>query len=222
MRLPPVRRVRENWSEKVDNIQTCLYYSDMGRTRVGQSEARQRLLETADRLFYAEGVRNVGIDKIIAEAGVAKMTLYTHFPSKDDLIVAVLQYREQKLLEFFRASMDRHGKRTKDKLRAFFAALKEWFESPGFRGCAFQNAAVELADPAHPGTQFVRDHKRRFTEILRGFVEESVGKSATKLVPMVALIVEGAIVTAVISGTPDAAEVARDAALKLVEEARGE
>lgn len=193
----------------------------MGRTRAGQSEARQRLLETADRLFYAEGVRNVGIDKIIAEAGVAKMTLYTHFPSKDDLIVAVLQYREEKVLEFFRASMERHGRRVKDKLRAFFAALKEWFESPGFRGCAFQNAAVELADPAHAGTVFVREHKRRFTEILRGFVEESVGKSAAKLVPMVALLVEGAIVTAVIHGTPDAAEVARDAALKLVEEAKG-
>jgi AcrR family transcriptional regulator len=182
---------------------------------------RQRLLETADRLFYAEGVRNVGIDKVIAEAGVAKMTLYTHFPSKDVLIMAVLQYREEKVLTFFAEAVARHGKRTKDKLRAFFAALKEWFESPGFRGCAFQNAAVELADPAHAGTRFVRDHKRRFTEILRGFVEESVGKLAAKLVPMVALLVEGALVTAEVSGPPHAAEVARDAALKLVEEARG-
>lgn len=193
----------------------------MGRTRAEQSEARKRLLETADRLFYAEGIRNVGIDRVIAEAGVAKMTLYTHFPSKDDLIVAVLQSREEKVLGFFTGAVARHGKRIKDKLRAFFAALQEWFESPGFRGCAFQNAVVELADSAHPGTRFVRDHKRRFTEILRGFVEESVGKSAAKLVPMVALLVEGAIVTAVVSGTPDSAEVARDAALKLVEEARG-
>lgn len=211
----------KKWAARLDNRQACLYYYGMGRTRAGQSEARQRLLETADRLFYAEGIRNVGIDKVIAEAGVAKMTLYTHFPSKDDLIVAVLQYREEKVLAFFAEAVERHGKRAKDKLRAFFAALKEWFESPGFRGCAFQNAAVELADPAHAGTQFVRDHKRRFTEILRGFVEESVGKSAAMLVPMVALLVEGAIVTAVVSGTPDAAEVARDAALKLVEEAKG-
>lgn len=193
----------------------------MRRTRAAQSEARLRLLETADRLFYAEGVRNVGIDKIIAEAGVAKMTLYSHFPSKDDLIVAVLQYREEKVLAFFTEAVERHGQRAKDKLPAFFAALKEWFESPGFRGCAFQNAAVELADPAHPGTRFVRDHKRRFHEILRGFIEESVGKSAANLVPTVALLVEGAIVTAVIAGTPDAAEVARDAALKLVELAKG-
>ena len=192
----------------------------MGRTRE-TSEARQRILETADRLFYREGVRAVGIDRIIAEAGVAKMTLYAHFPSKDDLILAVLKHREEASLEFFRSAMERHGRKAKTPLRAFFAALKEWFETPGFRGCAFQNAAVELADPAHPGTGFVRGNKERFGEFLRGLVEEAVGKSAAKVAPAVALLVEGAIVTAVIQGTPDAADVARDAALKLVAEEKG-
>jgi AcrR family transcriptional regulator len=186
----------------------------------GTSEARQRILEAADRLFYQEGVRAVGIDRIIAEAGVAKMSLYKHFPSKDDLILAVLQYREVGVLEFFRSAMERHGKKTNNSLRAFFAALKECFETPGFRGCAFQNAAVELADPAHPCAQFVRGHKRRFSEFLRGLVEETVGKAAARVAPAVALLVEGAVVTAVIQGTPDAADVARDAALKLVSEKR--
>ena len=103
----------------------------MGRTRE-TSEARQRILETADRLFYQDGLRAVGIDRIIAEANVAKMSLYKHFPSKDDLILAVLQYREESVLEFFRSAMERHGKKAKSPLRAFFAALKEWFEtSPG-------------------------------------------------------------------------------------------
>jgi AcrR family transcriptional regulator len=190
----------------------------MGRTRAATSEARERILETADRLFYQEGVRAVGVDRIIAEAGVAKMTLYNHFPSKDDLILAVLQHREQIALEFFRTAMERHGKKTKNSLRAFFAALKDWFETPGFRGCAFQNAAVELADPAHPGSAFARGHKRRFSEFLRGLVEEAVGKSAAKIAAAVAILVEGAIVTAVVQGTPDAADVARDAALKLVAE----
>ena len=180
------------------------------------SDARRRILETADRLFYEEGVRAVGIDRIIAEANVAKMTLYTHFPSKNDLILAVLKYREECVSEFFRAAMERHGRKVKSPLRAFFAALKEWFESPGFRGCIFQNAAVELADPAHAGTQFVRGHKQRFGEFLCGLVEQSVGKAATKVAPAVTLLVEGAIVTAVIQGKPDAADVARDAALKLV------
>jgi AcrR family transcriptional regulator len=192
----------------------------MGRIKA-TSEARQRTLETADRLFYQEGVRAVGIDRIIAEAGVAKMTLYTHFPSKDDLILAVLKHREASMMEFFRLAMERHGKKARTSLRAFFAALKEWFETPGFRGCAFQNAAVELADAAHPGTEFVRGHKQRFSEFLRGLVEEVVGKAAAKIAPAVALLVEGAIVTAVIQGTPDSAEVARDAALKLVAEEKG-
>jgi AcrR family transcriptional regulator len=191
----------------------------MGRTRE-TSEARQRILETADWLFYREGVRAVGIDRIIAEANVAKMTLYTHFPSKDDLILAVLKRREECALEFFRSAMGRHAGRAKNPLRSFFAALKEWFESPDFRGCAFQNAAVELADPAHPGTEFVRGHKRRFSEFLRGLVEETVGKAPAKVAPAVALLVEGAMVTAVVQGSPDAADVARDAALKLVGEER--
>jgi AcrR family transcriptional regulator len=184
------------------------------------SPARQRILETADRLFYQVGIRAVGIDRIIAEAGVAKMTLYTHFRSKDDLIVAVLQYREEKVLDFFRSAMERHAGRTRDRLRAFFAALKDWFESPGFRGCAFQNALVELADPAHAGAQFVRYHKRRSADLLRGYIEDAVGSAAAKAAPAVALLVEGAIMTALIQGTPDAADVARDAALELVADTR--
>src|SRR5262245_24284870 len=106
------------------------------------SEARQRVLETADRLFYQDGIRAVGIDRIIAEAEVAKMSLYKHFPSKDDLILAVLQHREVSVQEFFRSAMERHIKKTKSSLRAFFVTLKDFLESPGFRGCPFQNAAV--------------------------------------------------------------------------------
>ena len=174
----------------------------MGRIRHTASAARQRILETADRLFYEEGFRAVGVDRIIAEANVAKMTLYTHFRSKDDLILAVLNYREVGVSEFFRSAMERHSPKTKSALLAFFAALKDWFESPRFRGCIFQNAAVELADPGHAGTEFVRSHKERFGEFLRGLVEQSVGKAATKVAPAVTLLVEGAIVTAVIQGRP--------------------
>ena len=192
----------------------------MGRTRE-TSEARQRILETADRLFYQDGIRAVGIDRIIAEANVAKMSLYKHFPSKDDLILAVLMHREEGVLAFFRSAMEQHGRAAKNSLRAFFAALKIFFESPEFRGCPFQNAVVELADPAHLGTAFVRGHKQRFSEFLRGLVAETVGKAAAKVAPAVSILVEGAIVTALIQGDPGVADVARDAALKLVGEEKG-
>jgi AcrR family transcriptional regulator len=204
----------------LDNKQTGLYTSTMRRKR-GTPEARQRILETADRLFYQEGIRAVGIDRIIAEADVAKMSLYKHFRSKDDLIVAALKHREENVLEYFRSAMEGHVRRTKNPLRAFFVALKDFFESPGFRGCPMQNAAVELADPNHPGAEFVRGHKQRFSEFLRMLVEETVGKARAKVAPAVAILVEGALVTAVIQGNSDAADVARDAALKLVSNEKG-
>src|SRR5436190_15350966 len=182
------------------------------------SAPRQRILKTADRLFYQDGIRAVGIDRIIAEAEVAKMSLYKHFASKDDLILEVLKHRGGEVLEFFRSSMERHSRKLKSPLKAFFASLKEFFQSPGFRGCPFQNATVELADPDHPGTTFVREHKHRFSQFLRELVEESVGKAAAKVAPAVNILVEGAMMTAVIQGTPEAADVARDAALKLLGE----
>ena len=186
------------------------------------SETRQRLLETADRLFYQEGFRSVGIDRIIAEAGVAKMSLYKYFASKDELILAVLKHREECFLSAFQEAMARHSKKTKDSLRAFFAALKEWFESPGVRGCAFINASVELADPAHPACEFVKGHKQRFRELLKGLIEQSIGNRAQSVAPAVDLLVEGAVVTAVIQGSSDAVDVARVAALKLIAAAKSE
>ncbi len=187
----------------------------MARTKAA-SDARQRILETADRLFYAEGVRAVGIDRVVAESGVAKATLYAHFRSKDDLILAVLRHREEGFLAWFEQAMERHAGAGKDRLAALFAALREWFETPEFRGCAFINASVELADPGHPGFAFARQHKERFHAFLARLIEESLGKAAARMAPAVAVLIEGAIVSAVIEGSPGPADVARDAALRLL------
>ena len=187
----------------------------MGRLKA-TSDARQRILDTADRLFYAEGVRTVGIDRIIAESGAAKMTLYSHFRSKDDLILAVLQHREGQFIAWFDRAMERHLGTGNDRLGALFAALQEWFETPTFRGCAFINASVELADPEHPGSVFARQHKVRFHAFLSGLIRDSIGESAANLAPAVALLIEGAIVTALIEGSSRPAQVARDAASRLV------
>ncbi len=188
----------------------------MGRIPATTSEARLRIVETADRLFYKDGIRAVGIDRVIAEAGVAKATLYAHFSSKDDLLLTVLRHREESVMEFFRLAMERHEKRSKDKLRAFFAALKDWFQSPGFRGCAFINTAVELADSSHPGAQFVREHKRRFRTFLGVLIREAAAKADAEVISAVAILVEGAIVTTVIQGSADVADIAQDAALTLL------
>lgn len=188
----------------------------MGRPKAGTTDARQRLLDTADRLFYEHGIRAVGVDRVIAEAGVAKTTLYAHFPSKDDLILAVLKQREEASFAFFREAVARHRTTAPNALRAFFAALAEYMESPKFRGCAFQNAAVELADPAHPAAVFARDFKRRFRDFLADLIEEAVGVAGRAFTPAISLLVEGALITGVVSGQADAVAVARDAALTLL------
>jgi len=192
----------------------------MSPTTTRRSNARQRILETAERLFYADGVRAVGIDRIIAEAGVAKMTLYNHFASKDDLILAVLQYREEKIDRMFEEGIERHVAAGANRLDAFFAVLKEWFESAGYRGCAFINASIELADFEHPGSQFSTQHKRRFHGMLQEIIQETAGRKAAAAAPAVALLVEGAIVAAVMEQSPEAADIARDAAVALVSRAR--
>ena len=189
----------------------------MSKQRARKSDARQRIVETAERLFYAEGVRAVGIDRIVAESEVAKMTLYNHFDSKDDLILAVLEFRESKFDGLFENWMVRHRKAKKGSLEAFFAALRDWFKSPGFRGCMFMNSCVELADSQHAGSMFSAEHKERFHEMLQGIIAESSSPHvAEEVAPAVALLVEGAIVTALMEQSAKPADVARDAALALV------
>lgn len=191
----------------------------MSKTRT-KSSARDRIVETAERLFYSEGVRAVGIDRIIAEAEVAKMTLYNHFGSKDELILDVLKYREQKFGEMFARWIERHEKKGLDRLEAFFAALKDWFKSSDFRGCAFINATVELADARHQATRFAAEHKHRFYDLLSEIIADSQGPKATAATPAIALLVEGAIVTAVMEQTADPADLAQDAALTLIAKAK--
>lgn len=180
--------------------------------------ARERLLNTADQLFYREGIRAVGIDRVIAEAGVAKMTLYAHFKSKDELILAVLQRREQTEMEFFRSETQRHAKKEKSKLRAFFATLKDWMQRPEFRGCAFINATVELADPHHPVTVYARGQRERFNRMVYELLTDSLKnqKNAAELLPAILLLVEGTIVTAQLTGDPGCADTAWKAAQKLI------
>lgn len=125
------------------------------------SEARARLLDTASRLFYAEGLHAVGIDRIISTAGVTRATLYRHFPSKDDLVVAYLDQGD----ELIRAAVDaarRAGESPDDVIGAVAAEIADNIQRPGFRGCAFLNAAAEYPDRAHPVHRAVRRHRDWF------------------------------------------------------------
>jgi AcrR family transcriptional regulator len=139
------------------------------------SEARERLLGTATRIFYAEGIHSVGIDRITAEAKVTRATLYRHFTGKEDLVLAYLDQADRGIREQVAAA--RAGSESPaGKVQAVAESITRGILSPGFRGCAFLNAAAEYPDPAHPVHQLVLAHRRWFldtvTELLAQITDE--------------------------------------------------
>lgn len=135
------------------------------------SEARTRLLNTATELFYAEGLHAVGVDRVIAEAQVTRATLYRHFRSKDDLLVAYLNGADEAIRARLEAARTEQAKPA-DVIRAVGRAIAEDLQRPGFRGCAFLNAAAEYPDPDHPVHRAVLRHRDWFlttmTELFSG------------------------------------------------------
>ena len=112
---------------------------------------RERLNRAAYELFSREGVRSVGVDAVIAQAGTAKMTLYRNFPSKDDLILEFLRRREQMWTrEWLEAESRRRGETPRGQLLAIFDVFAEWFRKPDFEGCSFLTTMVEINDREHP------------------------------------------------------------------------
>lgn len=177
---------------------------------------RERILAAADRLFYADGLRATGIDSVIAAAGVAKMTLYSHFKSKDELIAEYLRRRGAATREWLAAATERHAARTGDRVEGLFAALKEWFASPEFRGCALIKATAELPDPAHPGRAAVTEHDRLLGESITELLRKSKVRDPEAAAQALGLIINGAIVAVAAGGSSAVADVARAAALKVL------
>ncbi|MCQ4191968.1 MULTISPECIES: TetR/AcrR family transcriptional regulator [Streptomyces] len=129
----------------------------------GTSEARERLLGTATRIFYAEGIHSVGVDRITAEAKVTRATLYRHFSGKEDLVLAYLGLADRGIRG--QVAEARAGARSAaDEVRAVARSITEGIRSPGFRGCAFLNAVAEYPDPGHPVHQAVLAHRAWFLD----------------------------------------------------------
>ncbi|MFD5250997.1 TetR/AcrR family transcriptional regulator [Amycolatopsis sp. NPDC058340] len=158
------------------------------------SEARTRLLTTATRLFYTEGIHAVGIDRIVAEAKVTRATLYRHFPGKDDLIVYYLREADQAIRGRIEAIVA-EGAAAPDTLRAIAANITEGIRSPGFRGCAFLNAASEYPDPAHPVHKAVLAHRVWFAGVIADVLTHLGSARAELAARRFVLLRDGAMAT---------------------------
>ena len=130
------------------------------------SEARERLLSTASGLFYTKGVHAVGVDEIISRAQITRATFYRHFPSKDDLIVAYIRSADQHIRDAVAAALE-NPTSPDSGVRAIADYVASQITTPGFRGCAFLNAAAEYPDSQDPIHQAILAHRSWFYETVR-------------------------------------------------------
>src|SRR5262249_11907658 len=150
----------------------------------------ERILHTAHDLFYREGIRATGIDRVIAESGVAKLTFYRQFASKDDLVRAFLLFRHERWMAWFDDALARHG----GDAGALVPTLREWFESADFRGCAFLNSVGELGATMPDVVEIARRHKADMTKAIAKLLPAT--RRRARLAQALALAVDGAIVQA--------------------------
>lgn len=188
----------------------------MASKKSPRPSARDRILAAASDLFYQEGTQNVGIDRIIAESGVAKMSLYNHFKSKDALITAWLQQRDESWRVWFRETVASLAETPHERLLAIFDVLAQWFEQPDFRGCAFINSTVELVDPEHPGYQVAVGHQQAIATYVLELVKEADLPDPEVLTQQLLVVIEGSIVVAMMQGNADAARIAKQVAAALI------
>lgn len=179
--------------------------------------ARERILAASVRLFYARGVNNVGVDRVVRESRVTKTTLYRHFPSKDDLIAAFMERINAEWSAWLQSRVERASYDPNERLLAVFDALEEWFQTPTFRGCPFINTAAEISDPSSPLARAAWRFKRGFRDYLRTLAQAAKAADADSLADQLLLLADGAIVRAAMTeGEGAAAALAKRAARSLI------
>jgi AcrR family transcriptional regulator len=185
----------------------------------GPGPARERILETAYDLFARRGVRDVGVDEIIERSGVAKATLYRHFPSKDVLVLAFLERREELWTHgFVEAGARKRGQTPEEQLLAIFDVFDGWFRSKDFEACSFINVLLELG-PRHEVGKASIDYLENIRGVVRSLAEEAGLRDVESFARSWHILMKGSIISAT-EGDVDAANRAQAMAASLIEQHR--
>lgn len=186
------------------------------------SAKRLQLISTAFTLFYEKGVHAVGVNEILNASGVAKKTLYHHFRSKDDLVLAVLEYRDECFRNWLQSRLDA-APIGNEKIEALFDALDDWFNDRvdallPFHGCFFINVSGEYSELRHPIHEQCAHHKECVVELITRQVETFIADDdlAVQIGSVLSLLKEGAITVAYVQGDRSAALKAKDSAMRIV------
>ena len=188
--------------------------ADVSPSRPELSPARRRLLDTATRLFYEGGIHAIGIDRIIAEAGVAKATFYNHFPSKDDLVVAYIE-EQDRLGRAAVAALPEQPPR--EAIAAIMGRISEAVTAGGWRGCPFLNAAAEYPDPASPVRRAIDARRVWYHETLRSLLAADGDPSPPVTASLLVALSDGLLESAYLDDPDAVPGLVREAVTRLLD-----
>ncbi|MEO3431982.1 helix-turn-helix domain-containing protein [Inquilinus sp. CAU 1745] len=186
----------------------------------GGPDVRDRILETASSLFYRRGVRAVGVDLVVEQAGVAKTSLYRHFRTKDDLIAAFLEREDLDFWGTWDGVAQRHGDDPDAELGAHLGWIGERVGRPNYRGCPQINVAAEFPEADHPARKVAAAHKLELRRRLRGIAVGLGARRPDELAGQLAVLINGAFVSAQLLTAEEATPLLRNAARGLIEAGR--
>jgi AcrR family transcriptional regulator len=177
---------------------------------------RDELVQKALRVFYRNGFQATGMDRLVAETGISKTSMYKHFRTKEDLILAVLRLRDEQFRNWLFRRMAELAESPRQQLIAMFDALEEWFSEPGYQGCMFIKASSEYQDADHLIHRQSADHKRLLASHITELATKAGLSDPGALARQLLILKEGAIVTAHFGHTANAAQDAKAAAVRLI------
>jgi|SRR5215471_12555398 len=177
---------------------------------------REHVLDIAQKMFCTVGFHPVTIDAIVEKAGVARMTVYKNFGSKEDLIVATLRREDKLFRQWLASSVEALSDRPDGRILGLFSALHQRFAAKGYYGCAFIRASIEFPDPKHRVHQAAREHKEMIRSYLRGLAAEAGATNPGSLAEQLYLLFEGAITASQLHREPWPADYGREAAAHLI------
>ena len=179
------------------------------RGSAAEKSARDRLIEAAAILFCRHGINAVGVDAIVDKAGTAKTTLYKLFGSKEHLVEAVLEIEGREWRDWFMTAVNRGGATAHERLRAIFPVLEQWFRQRRFYGCPFINAVAEHDKSSDRIRRLALAHKKQVLGFIRDLCAASGVPDPDQLTHEIAILVDGAIVAAMITKDPTVAATAQ-------------
>lgn len=199
---------------RLTKVERSFYHQSMNKN---MTNTREKILATAEELIYQNGIHATGMELLVKTSGVARKSIYHHFTNKDEVAAAALNARDVRWMEWFRRECDK-AETPRERILNIFTVLKSWFESEGYRGCAFINTAGEVGDADDPVRQIARLHKQKLLDYLVELTGQLNADQPLPLARQLLILIEGAITMSRVMGDYRAADEAKDVAQLLLKQ----